>query len=86
VSAWPKSVAMAAKPDPLPPLEACRALQASPVRALVISDSANDAQAARAAGCVVVLLRYGYNPLPADRARDADAFVGRLDEVDRESG
>jgi phosphoglycolate phosphatase len=70
------------KPDPLPLLEACRALQVAPPRTLVIGDSANDAQAARAAGCAVVLVRYGYNHgQPIERV-DADAFIDRLDQVD----
>lgn len=49
------------KPDPLPLLEACKALGAAPQRTLMVGDSSNDAQAARAAGCPVVLMTYGYN-------------------------
>ncbi|HET9977656.1 MAG TPA: phosphoglycolate phosphatase [Burkholderiaceae bacterium] len=69
------------KPDPLPLLEACKALGSVPARTLMIGDSSNDAAAARAAGCPVVLVRYGYNHgEPIDRC-DAEAFVDRLDEV-----
>ena len=38
------------KPDPLPILKTCEALASAPSRTLVIGDSSNDAQAARAAG------------------------------------
>jgi phosphoglycolate phosphatase len=69
------------KPDPLPMLETCRALGTAPARTLVIGDSANDALAARAAGCPVVLVRYGYNHGEPVEAVDADGFVDRLDEV-----
>ena len=69
------------KPDPLPLLEACKALGSEPSRTLMIGDSANDALAARAAGCPVVLVRYGYNHgEPVDRV-DADAFIDRLDQL-----
>jgi phosphoglycolate phosphatase len=68
------------KPDPLPLLKACEALGALPAATLAIGDSSNDAAAARAAGCALVLVSYGYNhgqPLP-----DADAVVDRLDAID----
>jgi len=47
------------KPDPLPLLKTCEALGTSPARTLMLGDSSNDAQAARAAGCPVVLVSYG---------------------------
>ncbi len=69
------------KPDPLPLLETCRALGTVPSRTLMLSDSSNDAEAARAAGCPVVLVSYGYNHgRPAAEARP-DAVVDRLDAV-----
>jgi len=49
------------KPDPLPLLKTCEALGTQPAHTLMVGDSINDFQAARAAGCPVVLLRYGYN-------------------------
>jgi phosphoglycolate phosphatase len=49
------------KPDPLPLLETCRALGSEPVRTLMVGDSRNDAQAADAAGCPLVLVSYCYN-------------------------
>jgi len=45
---------------------------------LMIGDSANDAQAARAAGCPVLLVTYGYNHGRPARAVDADAWVDSL--------
>jgi phosphoglycolate phosphatase len=49
------------KPDPLPILRTCEALGTLPSATLVIGDSSNDAQAARAAGCPVWLVTFGYN-------------------------
>lgn len=49
------------KPDPLPLLKTCEALGTVPTRTLMVGDSRNDAQAAHAAGCPVVLVTYGYN-------------------------
>lgn len=70
------------KPDPLPLLQTCAALASAPPRTLMIGDSRNDAQAARAAGCPVVLVSYGYNHGEPVRSVDADACVDRLDEID----
>ena len=49
------------KPDPLPLLKTCEALQSLPAQTLMVGDSSNDAQAADAAGCPIVLMTYGYN-------------------------
>jgi len=49
------------KPDPLPLLKTCEALRSRPAQTLMVGDSVNDAQAAEAAGCPLVLLTYGYN-------------------------
>ena len=68
----------AKKPDPLPLLRTCAALGVAPGRALMIGDSANDAQAARAAGCPVMLVTYGYNHGQPPREVDADAWVDSL--------
>lgn len=70
-----------AKPDPLPLLATCAALGSSPSSTLVIGDSVNDVQAARAAGCPVVLVSYGYNHGQPATAAGADAVVDRLDAV-----
>jgi phosphoglycolate phosphatase len=49
------------KPDAEPLLEACRILDVTPAAALMVGDSENDVLAARAAGCPVVVVPYGYN-------------------------
>ncbi|MBK1612156.1 phosphoglycolate phosphatase [Rubrivivax gelatinosus] len=69
------------KPDPMPLLKACEALGTLPARTLMIGDSMNDAQAARAAGCRVALVRYGYNHGEPVEAAGADAIVDRIDEL-----
>lgn len=69
------------KPDPLPLLETCRALGTAPARTLMIGDSANDAAAARGAGCPVVLVRYGYNHGEDVQSVDADAWVDSLADL-----
>lgn len=69
------------KPDPLPLLETCRALGTTPARTLMVGDSSNDAAAARAAGCPVVLVSYGYNHGEPVASAGADAIVDRLDQV-----
>ena len=68
-------------PDPLPLLKTCEALGTSPARTLMLGDSSNDAQAARAAGCPVVLVSYGYNHGQPVRQVDADGFVDALTEL-----
>jgi phosphoglycolate phosphatase len=47
----------------------------------MIGDSSNDAAAARAAGCPVVLMSYGYNHGEPVSSVDADAVLDRLDEL-----
>jgi phosphoglycolate phosphatase len=69
------------KPDPLPAIKTCEALGTSAPRALVIGDSTNDARAARAAGCPVVLVTYGYNHGEPVQRIDADGFVDSIAEV-----
>mgnify|MGYP000638568496 FL=1 len=69
------------KPDPLPLLKTCEALGVSPAQALMVGDSSNDAQAARAAGCPVVLVRYGYNHGEPVDGVDADAHVDALIDI-----
>ncbi len=69
------------KPDPLPLIRACEALGSAPARTLMVGDSSNDAQAARAAGCPVVLVSYGYNHGRPVREVDADGYVDALSEL-----
>ncbi len=69
------------KPDPLPLLKTCEALATQPARTLMLGDSANDALAARAAGCPVVLVTYGYNHGEPIRAVDADGWLDSLAQL-----
>ena len=69
------------KPDPLPLLKTCQALGTSPHRTLMIGDSSNDAMAARAAGCPVLLVTYGYNHGQPVRCVDADGYLNSLTDL-----
>lgn len=69
------------KPDPLPLRRTCEALHCLPAETLMIGDSSNDAAAARAAGCPVLLVTYGYNHGEPVRSVDADGFVDSLAEL-----
>lgn len=71
------------KPHPEPLLRTCEAMAAEPSRTLVVGDSSNDAAAARAAGCPVLLVTYGYNHGEPVRAVDADGFLDSLADVGR---
>ena len=68
------------KPDPLPLLKTCEALGTAPARTLMVGDSSNDFDAARAAGCPVVLVTYGYNHGQPIRAVAADGFIDSMAE------
>jgi phosphoglycolate phosphatase len=69
------------KPDPLPLLKTCEALGTAPAATWMIGDSSNDAQAAHAAGCPVVLVSYGYNHGQPIRSVPAQQYVDRLDAI-----
>lgn len=71
------------KPDPEPVLTACARLDVRPADAVMIGDSANDAQAARAAGCPVWCVPYGYNEGRPVETLDCDAIVPDLAEAAR---
>ena len=71
------------KPDPLPVLHACERLGTRPAETLVIGDSLNDVQAARAAGCAIWCVPYGYNEGRPASALDCDAVVPDLVEAAR---
>lgn len=66
------------KPDPEPLLAACSQLGVAISEAVMIGDSANDALAARAAGCRVLLVPYGYAEAAALRNLDCDGIVESL--------
>ncbi|MBV2234389.1 MAG: phosphoglycolate phosphatase [Sterolibacterium sp.] len=66
------------KPDPLPLLHACAHFGVPPQAALMIGDSLNDVKAARAAGCPVICVPYGYSEGRSLQADDCDAIVPSL--------
>lgn len=66
------------KPDPLPMLTICKDFGIQPHEAVAIGDSSNDAQAARAAGCRVLTVPYGYNHGQPVQTIDSDGIVESL--------
>jgi phosphoglycolate phosphatase len=72
------------KPDPEPVLTACARLGVSPGEALMIGDSANDVAAARAAGCPVWCVPYGYNEGRPVESLACDRIVPDLAAVARQ--
>ena len=71
----------AKKPDPAP-LRYVAARFAVPTnRLLMVGDSGNDALAARAAGCPVLIVPYGYNEGVPVQNLDADGIVPSLAAV-----
>jgi phosphoglycolate phosphatase len=69
------------KPDPLPLLQVCRDFELDPAQVVAIGDSSNDAEAARAAGCFVLTVPYGYNHGRPVHEIDSDGIVGTLLEA-----
>jgi len=69
------------KPDPLPIIKTCEALGVDPSATLMVGDSSNDAQAAHAAACPLVLVTYGYNHGEPIRATSANAWLDSLAEL-----
>ena len=63
------------KPHPMPLKHAAGFFGCSPAEMLMIGDSVNDAEAARAAGCPVFIVPYGYNEGQELRGLDCDAFI-----------
>ncbi len=66
------------KPDPMPLLQVCRDFALDPHQVVAIGDSSNDAEAARAAGCFVLTVPYGYNHGRAIQETDSDGIVSSL--------
>ena len=66
------------KPDPAPLLHAAERFGIAPRDMVMVGDSLNDTQAARAAGCPVICVTYGYNEGHDVRTLDADALVDSL--------
>lgn len=69
------------KPDPYPLLKVCEDFALNPVEVVAIGDSSNDAQAARAAGCRVLNVPYGYNHGQPIQEVDSDGIVSTLLEA-----
>ena len=69
------------KPDPLPLLQVCADFCLAPAQVVAIGDSSNDAEAARAAGCFVLTVPYGYNHGQAIQETDSDGIVSSLLEA-----
>jgi phosphoglycolate phosphatase len=69
------------KPDPRPVLHACERVGAEPAGALFIGDSRHDVAAARAAGCAIWCVPYGYNEGEAAESLACDRLVSDLDEA-----
>jgi len=63
------------KPHPLPLKHAAEFFGCSTAEMLMIGDSVNDAEAARAAGSPVFIVPYGYNEGQELRGLDCDAFI-----------
>lgn len=66
------------KPDPYPLLQVCEDFQLQPPQIVAIGDSSNDAEAARAAGCRVLNVPYGYNHGESIHNVDSDGIVSTL--------
>jgi phosphoglycolate phosphatase len=71
------------KPDPAQLLHAAQGFGVAPGDMLVVGDSVNDAEAARAAGCPIFCVTYGYNEGRDVRELDVDAIVASLVEATR---
>ncbi|MGB7480829.1 MAG: phosphoglycolate phosphatase [Burkholderiaceae bacterium] len=66
------------KPDPGPLLQVCADFGLAPEQVVAIGDSSNDALAARAAGCRVLNVPYGYNHGQPIQEVDSDGIVPTL--------
>jgi phosphoglycolate phosphatase len=69
------------KPDPMPMLQVCADFDMAPADVVAIGDSSNDAEAARAAGCWVLAVPYGYNHGRSIHEADSDGIVDSLLEA-----
>lgn len=69
------------KPDPLPLRHACEHFGIDPSHGVLVGDSSNDVQAARAAGMPVICVTYGYNHGHDIRQSLPDAVVDSLTDV-----
>jgi phosphoglycolate phosphatase len=70
----------ARKPDPRHLMGVVDRLGATAATTIMIGDSANDVAAARAAGSKVIVVTFGYTPIPA-RELGADAVIESFEEL-----
>ena len=66
------------KPHPLPMLTVCNDFDLQPAHVVDFGDSSNDSEAARAAGCRVLTVPYGYNHGQPVQTIDTDGIVESL--------
>jgi len=66
------------KPDPMQLLQVFAGFALAPQEVVAIGDSINDSQAARAAGCRVLSVPYGYNHGQPMQAAETDGIVSSL--------
>ena len=71
------------KPSALPLLHACEVLNVPPETCLMIGDSCNDVQAARAAKMPVAAVNYGYNHGEPIAGSHPDIVVGSIFDLVR---
>jgi phosphoglycolate phosphatase len=64
-------------------LAACRAMGTEPGGTLMVGDSTNDVAAARAAGCPVWCVPYGYNEGRPSSELDCDRHVETIEHAAR---
>ena len=69
------------KPDPLPLLHIAQAFAIAPAHLLMVGDSPVDTGAARAAGCPVFCVPYGYRGTLPVQELDCDAIVPTLRDL-----
>jgi len=73
--------AVAKKPDAAPLVLAASRMRVLPSRMLMVGDSVNDVEAARAAGSPVVVVPYGYNEGAPVQTLAGDGIVDSLEAV-----
>ncbi len=69
------------KPDPMPLLHICEQFGIAPGDAILIGDSINDIQAAKAAGMPVICVTYGYNQGVDLTKHDPNAIIASFKEL-----
>lgn len=69
------------KPHPMPLLHAAKFFDVPVAQVLLIGDSINDAIAARAAGCPIFCVPYGYNHGESVDGLDIDKVISNLSEA-----